>query len=298
MDLLTGLRAFVATAQSKSFTAAAEQLGISNRLTSKYVAALEDHLGERLLQRTTRRVGLTPVGEQLLARAPVILDDLDDVLADISEGGRGFGGAIRVAAPVTFGEVYVAEMLGRFQAEHPDLTVTLHLDDGFADLASQGLDLAFRVGAAEMQSVKARRLGTMDAIVAASPAYLAAHGVPQHPEDLHHHTCVLDTNRKTPKRWGFARDGQDRSVAVSGPVSVNSARAACALAVAGHGVACGPRFAFQQALDAGQLERLLPMYTGDAFPVSAVYLEGRVLPRKSRALIDFALSDFRTAFGR
>ena len=114
MDIIETLRAFVATAQAGSFTGAADQLGVSNRLTSKYVAELEERLGVRLLQRTTRRVGITPAGEALLSRAPAILDELDELLADASEEARGLSGLIRVSAPVTFGETYIATMLSRF----------------------------------------------------------------------------------------------------------------------------------------------------------------------------------------
>ena len=114
MDITDELRAFVATAQTGSFTAAANQLGVSNRLTSKYVAELEARLGVRLFQRTTRRVGLTPAGEDLLARAPALLDDLDELLSGVAEGSRGLSGVIRISAPLTFGEIYVGAMLGRF----------------------------------------------------------------------------------------------------------------------------------------------------------------------------------------
>src|SRR5690606_42033734 len=113
MDIVDELRAFVATAQTGSFTAAARQLGVSNRLTSKYVAALEQRLGARLLQRTTRKVGLTPAGEDLIARAPALLDDLDDLLGSVAEGSRGLTGIIRISAPVAFGGVYGTGMLAR-----------------------------------------------------------------------------------------------------------------------------------------------------------------------------------------
>ncbi|GLO80031.1 hypothetical protein MACH23_34520 [Sulfitobacter pontiacus] len=149
MDIVDELKAFVATARTGSFTAGAEQLGVSNRLTSKYVAELEARLGARLLQRTTRKVGLTPAGEDLLARAPAVLDELDALLGAVSEGSRGLSGIIRVSAPVTFGEVYVAGMLARFAEAHPDLTFDLRLDDRYVDLAADGIDLAFRMGVSE-----------------------------------------------------------------------------------------------------------------------------------------------------
>ncbi len=294
MDLVDQLRAFVATAQTGSFTAAAGQLGISNRLTSKYVAEFEAHLGVRLFQRTTRKVGLTPAGEDLLARAPELLDDLDALLGEIAESSRGFSGTIRVSAPVTFGELYVAKMLGRFAAAHPDLSIDLRLSDRFVDLASEGIDLAFRIGMTETLSIKARRLCSFESVFAASPAYLAANGTPKTPEDLSRHACIVDTNRRASRRWKLYRDGKEISVTVAGRFQVNSAQAACDLAIEGHGIACSPSFAMARALQRGQLVKLFADYTSERNPVSAVYLEGRTLPRKTRALIDFAVQDIRT----
>lgn len=293
MDIVDGLKAFVATAQTGSFTAAADQMGISNRLTSKYVAELEAQLGIRLFQRTTRKVGLTPAGADLFARAPAILDELDDLLTDVTEGSRGFSGVIRVSAPVTFGEIYVAGMLGRFGAAHPELTIDLRLDDRYVDLASDGIDVAFRIGDTQTLSVKTRKLGTIQVFAAASPAYLEQQGEPQKPHELVNHPCIVDTNRHGPQRWGFFKDGKDCSVSIDGRFLVNSAHAACELAKVGHGVVYSPNFSLRDALEAGHLKRLFPDFEGEALSVSAVYLEGRSLPKKVRSLIDFSQSDIR-----
>ena len=291
MDIVDELRAFVATARSGSFTAAAEQLGVSNRLTSKYVAELEARLGARLLQRTTRRVGLTPAGEDLLARAPAVLDDLDDLLSHVSEGSRALRGVIRISAPVTFGEVYVAGLLARFGQRHPDLTFDLRLDDRFVDLASDGIDLAFRMGMSETLSLKTRKLGTFRSILVAHPDYVAEHGAPSMPDDLAGHACIVDTNRRQPHRWTFRKAGAEIVAQVQGRYHVNSARAAIELAAAGMGVAYAPRFAVTDMLESGRLLPLLDGFEMDSGPISAVYLEGRTLPRKIRALIDFAVED-------
>ena len=295
MDTVDILKAFVATAQTGSFTAAADQLGTSNRLTSKYVAELEARLGVRLLQRTTRKVGLTPAGEDLLARAPALLDDIDDLLAEVAEGSRGFSGVIRVSAPVTFGEIYVAGMLGRFSQLHPDLNLDLRLNDQYVDLATDGIDVAFRIGRTETMSVKTRKLGTLTVFAAAAPDYLARKGTPEHPKDLKDHDCIVDTNRRHSHSWGFSENGTDCSVSISGHLNVNSAQAACSLACAGHGVVYTPKFALREAIKDGRLVQLFPDIDGDTIPVSAVYLEGRTLPRKVRALIDFARDDIKQA---
>lgn len=294
MDIVDELRAFVATAQTGSFTTAARQLGVSNRLTSKYVAELEHRLGVRLLQRTTRKVGLTPAGEDLIARAPALLDDLDDLLGSVAEGSRGLTGVIRISAPVTFGEVYVTGMLARFARQNPALTLDLWLDDRYVDLASDGIDLAFRIGRSEMLSLKTLRLGTFSSLLVASPDYIRAHGKPGSPEELADHSCVVDTNRRVPHRWAFERNGAERVVQIRGRFQVNSARAAMDLAVGGLGIANIPRFALRDTIETGALVPLLEEFRGDSGPVSAVYLEGRALPRKIRALIDFAVEDIRS----
>lgn len=293
MDIVDELRAFVATARTGSFTAAADQLGVSNRLTSKYVAELESRLGVRLLQRTTRKVGLTPAGEDLLARAPALLDDLDDLLADVSETARGFTGVIRISAPVTFGEIYVSGMLARFAAGNPGLTFDLRLDDGFVDLASDGIDLAFRIGQTNIRSIKTRKLGEVRPVAVASPGYLAEHGAPLAPEDLAGHACILDTNRRAPRRWVFAAKDGERAVEVNGRFQVNSARAAVDLAAKGLGIAYVPRFALCDALATGTLVPVMHGLESAPVRISAVYLEGRALPRKVRALIDFAVEDIQ-----
>lgn len=295
MDIVDELRAFVATAQTGSFTAGAEQIGISNRLTSKYVAELETRLGVRLFQRTTRKVGLTPAGEDLLARAPALLDDLDDLLADVAEGSRGYTGLIRISAPVTFGEVYVGAMLARFAEAHPQLSFDLRLSDSFADLASEGIDLAFRIGTSRMLSLKTRKIGTSRSLAVASPGYLARHGAPDSPDDLASHACIVDTNRRTPRRWVFSKAGAEHACMVDGRFQVNSARGSVALAAAGMGIAYAPRFALCEGLADGSLVPILEDHVGETGPVNAVYLEGRTLPRKLRALIDFAVKDIASS---
>ena len=295
MDIVDELRAFVATAQTGSFTAAADQLGVSNRLTSKYVAALEARLGTRLLQRTTRKVGLTPSGEGLLARAPALLDDFDELLADIAEGPRQLSGTIRISAPITLGETYVVGMLERFGAQHPDLSFDLRLSDGFVDLASEGFDLAIRMGQSDMLTLKTRRLGLFRSVLVASPDYVERFGAPSTLADLSEHQCVVDTNRAAPRRWTFSRNGTLSTIDIKGRFSVNSARGAVQFAKSGLGLAYVPRFVLTEALEDGSLVPLLEDYTQEGSPVSAVYIEGRVLPRKVRALIDFAVQDVEQA---
>lgn len=292
MDLVDGLKAFVATAQSGSFTEAAARLGISNRLTSKYVAELEARIGARLLQRTTRKVGLTPTGQDLLARAPALLDELDDILAGIAEESKGLSGLLRISAPVTFGEIYIEGLLGRFSAQHPELVIDLRLDDAYVDLATNGIDLAFRIGTPQVSSLKVRKLGEITSSVVASPDYLAEKAAPGSPEDLNDHACIQDTNRRD-SRWVFLDDGQELIVSPQRRFMVNSARVARDWAVAGRGIVLCPDFVLAEEIARGRLVPLLENYATQSHPFSVVYLAGNVLPRKVRALIDFAIEDIR-----
>ncbi len=292
MELISGLRAFVATAQSGSFTRAGQQLGLSNRLVSKYVAALEERLGARLLQRTTRRLGLTPAGERLLARAPALLDGLDEMMTEVAEDGSGLNGVLRLSAPVSFGEAYVAPMLQRFMAANPALSVEVSLSDSYVDLAAEGVDLAFRVGEPRQGALKVRKLGTTEAVLVAAPSYLAQHGRPQQLQQLSEHSCLLDKNHEAADRWLLTCEGEEESVSVTGRYSINNAQVVRNFAVAGEGIGFSPRFVLGDDLSTGRLECVLPAYSSLEIPVSVVYLQGRVLPRKVRALIDFAVEDF------
>lgn len=292
MDLTDGLRAFVATAQTGSFSRAAERLGISNRLTSKYVAELELRLGQRLLGRTTRKVGLTPAGEDLLPRAITVLAGLDDLLASAAGGGDGLRGVLRVSAPVTFGEDYVQDLLRRFAALHPDLTIDLRLSDDYIDLADSGIDLAFRIGLPRLSALRARKLGEIRSLLVAAPDYLARHPAPQRPADLAGHDCIVDTNAAQPQRWEFIdTKGRETLIPVRARFMVNSANVARDLACQGMGIAYCPQFALRDELQTGRLVHLLPDYHDRVRQLNAIYLDGPVLPRKVRALIDFAVTD-------
>ena len=293
MDLVDGLKSFVATAQTGSFTSAAEQLGISNRLTSKYVAELEVKLGVRLLQRTTRKVGLTPTGQDLLARAPALLEELDDMLGSVSDETRGFTGQLRISAPVTFGEIYIKDLISRFIALHPGLIIDLRLNDANVDLAADGFDLAFRVGTLDVSSLKVRKLGIIKSYVVASPCYLEKHGAPKTPQDLNEHSCIMDTNLSDASRWVFMDGDQESIFMPTRHLLVNSARVARDWAIEGCGIAFCPDFIVAKDISKGHLVPLLKNYETHTHPLSAVYLQGNVLPQKVRALIDFALEDIK-----
>jgi len=296
MDLVDGMRVFVAAVETGSFAGAARRLGMSNKLASKYLGELEDQLGTRLLQRTTRKLGMTAAGEQLFARAPDWLDQLDEMTDGLREDGGGLSGTLRISAPLTFGELYVQEMLRRFGAPHPDLTVDLRLSDSFVDLAAQGIDVAIRIGILADSALIARKLGETALLPVASPGYLAKHGRPARPEDLLDHDCIRDTNQRVSGSWWLTDTAGPRQIPVGGRFMVNSGRAARDLAAAGEGIALCPDYIVRDDLTQGRLERILPSCTGQRLDIHAVHLGGRRIARRVRAFLDFTARNLPADF--
>lgn len=286
MDLVDGMRVFVASVETGSFSAAAARLGMSPKLASKYMGELEAQLGTQLLHRTTRRLGLTAAGEQLMARAADWLNDLDEMTGELRETGRGLSGTLRVSAPVTYGELLVLPLMRRFRAQHHDLVIDLRLSDRFVDLAAEGIDVAIRIGRLDSSALIARKLGQTSLLLVAAPAHLDHTGRPETLSDLCRHTCIRDTNMRGDGAWPLTEAGQIHRITVSGPYLVNSARLARDLAVEGEGVALCPDYMVQTDLEAGRLEHVLPQVCGPKLDIHAVYL-GRRLARRTRAFLDF-----------
>lgn len=287
MDLVDGMRVFVAAVETGSFSGAGARLGISAKLASKYMAELEARLGAQLLQRTTRRLGLTAAGERMMARVPDWLDQLDEMTGDLREARGGLSGTLRISAPVTYGELLVQPVLRRFRAPHPDLVIDLRLSDRFVDLAAEGIDVAIRIGRLDTSALIARRLGQTRLMLVAAPAYLDRHGRPARLEDLPRHRCIRDSNIRGDGAWPLTEDGQLHRVAVTGPYLVNSARIVRELALDGEGIALSQDYMVQEDLAAGRLERVLPQVSGPQLDIHAIHLAQRRMARRTRALLDY-----------
>lgn len=287
MDLVDGMRVFVASVEAGSFSGAAARLGISPKLASKYMAELEAQLGTQLLHRTTRRLGLTTAGEQLMARAPDWLNELEEMTGELREERRGLSGTLRVSAPVTYGELKVMPLMRRFRAPHPDLVIDLRLSDRFVDLAAEGIDVAIRIGRLDNSALIARRLGRISLFLVASPGHLDRAGRPASVDDLARHPCIRDTNMRGNTAWPLSVGDRPRPVNVTGPYLVNSASLSRDLAVGGEGIALCPDYMVQDDLDAGRLEHVLPEARGPRLDIHAVHLGQRRLSRRARAFLDF-----------
>ncbi len=268
MDLTDGIRCFVAVAEAGSFTAAGQRLSLSNKLVGKYVSALETRLGRPLFYRTTRAVSLTEAGEDYLPHARKVLEALEDAEAALGTPDGTLSGRLRISCGTTLGELCVASAVRQFLNENPAMRVDLHLNDGITDLAAGGFDLAVRIGLPRDSSLKMRRVGETTPRIAASPAYLARHGTPIHPQDLELHHAILDLNEEFPGRWQFRSPlGEDILTTISGTMSVNNASITIAQAIAGEGLIRAPDIFLAPALARGELVLVLSAYTIGARPI-------------------------------
>ena len=294
MDLLDGLRVFVATVESGSFSAAGDRLGMSGKLASKYLAKLEDKLDTRLLHRTTRRISMTPAGEQLYARVPAWLDELEIITGELNDTSAGLRGTLRLSAPLTFGEMHLQGLIKDFRALHPGVTINLALSDAYTDLAASGIDVAIRIGRLTDSSLIARRLGYTRLLLVANQAYLDRCGHPQTIADLQHHNCIRDTNSRSTTGWVLSENNETSQVSVRGNLLVNSARMARDFSRSGEGIAQCPDYVVQSDIEQGKLVHVLSHCRGLLLDIHAVFLETRHMPKHVRAFLDFLTQHMRT----
>ncbi|MGH2341907.1 LysR substrate-binding domain-containing protein [Segnochrobactraceae bacterium EtOH-i3] len=292
MDRFAALAAFRATAEAGSFAAAARRLGLSPAAVSKTVAELETRLNVRLFNRTTRRMSLTEAGAVYLGHVGRILDELaeaDRALDPLHQAARG---TLRVAAPLTGTLVGLSRAIPHFLRAYPDIRLDLDLDDRRVDIVRDGYDLAIRGGEGlEDSSLTARRLAVMTHVLCAAPAYLAAHGVPQQPEDLRTHECVRFSLSGHADIWEFRQEARTVRVPVSGRYSVTSSLAVRDALREGFGISLIPRGYVREDLAAGRLVPLLEDWQTVEIAVYAIYPSRRLLAPKLRVFLDFLVAE-------
>ncbi|WP_374556293.1 LysR family transcriptional regulator [Aquitalea pelogenes] len=293
MDRFSEIRAFVTVAEQGSFAAAADRLDLSRAMVTKLVSALEARLGVRLMHRTTRRLSLTEAGETYLAQGGALLAELEDLDALLSQGASKASGRLRVTAPVSFGMRFLGRAIAGFQRQHPQVEVELSLNDRKVDLVDEGFDLAIRVSNLDDSSLIARPLAKVRDRLCASPDYLLRHGVPQHPDELAQHDCLIYTLINQPHLWEYqGPDGQPGRVRIKGSLRANNGDILTDAAVHGMGITRQPEFLLQQALESGQLQTILDDYRWSCLDVSAVYPVRRHVPGKVRVFVDFLVDFF------
>lgn len=275
MDSLDLIQTFREVARRNSFSAAARALDMSPANVSKYVAQLEARFGVRLFHRTTRKVSLTDAGQLLYERTGPVLELVRMTASELQERATRPSGRLTVAAPHGLAHAGLPALLGQYLTRYPDVSLNLILSNRQLDLVEDGVDLALRVGPIPDQNVIVRRLGQLDRVVVASPAYWQAHGVPQHPRELAAHR-VLNVNRAgEPARWAFVDRGKPIEVALQPQVDANDVAPLTPLALMDLGVAYLPRPMVQQHLDAGRLVTALDAFVPQDFWIFAAYMQRR-----------------------
>jgi len=293
MDRAAEMTAFVRTVETGGFSAAARQLGLTPSALSKLVTRLEDRLGARLLQRTTRRLQLTAEGEAFYVRALPILKAMDEAEAEVTEAGTSPRGLLRLHCGSTFGMHQLAPAIPRFQARHPSVSLDLTISDERLDMMQEAVDLAIRIGPLDESTLVARRICNLERVICAAPSYLERHGMPRTPDDLQRHNCLWITSLPALRRWPFDTDEGIRVVHVDGNVVTNNAETVLQLAVAGVGVTRLSDVVVADAIRAGALVPILAdWHHVEPVPLFATYPSGRNLSPKVRAMVDFLVEEF------
>ena len=292
MDTLSGITVFSAVAEAGGFTAAARTLGLSKSAVSKQVAELEDRLGARLFDRTTRRVALTEIGRAYHARCRRILDDAREAELAISALHAEPIGTLRINAPMSFGVGHIAPALGDYMDRYPALGVEIDFNDRQVDVIDEGYDIAIRIAALPDSSLVARRLAPCRRAVVASPDYWDAHGRPAHPDDLAEHECLTYDYLPNPREWPFRGPDGGFSTKVRGRLHANNGDLLLQAAISGLGVYLCPTFICGAALVDGRVEAVLEEFEPPEISSYAVWPHNRHLSAKVRSFVDFMVERF------
>jgi DNA-binding transcriptional LysR family regulator len=282
-----GLAIFAKVVETRSFAGAAAELMLSKATVSKAVKRIEARLGARLVNRTSRRLALTDAGRQLAGRAAHILAEGEATEEAALAQTTLPRGLVRLAAPMSFGQLHVAPLLPEFLASFSEVSIDLHLSDAMVDLIGDGFDAAIRIAVLPDSSLLARRLCEMPRYLVGSPTYLNKHGRPRHPLHLAQHRCIGYSYTMTTEVWRFTKDGKSASVRPSGPLRVNNGDAMMPALIGGTGLGILPEFILHDALAAGRLERLLPDWSLPSGGVYWVTPPGGPRPKRVEVLADF-----------
>lgn len=291
-DNLADIAVFVRVVERGSFTVAADDLGLSRAVVSKYISRLEERLGARLLHRTTRRLSLTEAGATLFEASRGALERIEDAQAAVAQFQAKPRGRLRVSAPMSFGILHLGPALADFRRAYPGIALDIRLDDRFVNLVEEGIDVAVRIGALTDSTLVARRIAMSRVLACASPGYLEEHGEPHTPEELAGRECLLYSYLASGNVWRFTREREEVAVALAGPVRVNNGIVLAEAACAGHGIVVLPSFYVAPALRAGRLKRILADYRLPDVGIHGVYPQREHVPPKVRVFVDFLAERF------
>ncbi|EKP0249902.1 LysR family transcriptional regulator [Aeromonas veronii] len=292
MDRLLSMTVFTKAVELGSFSAAGNALGMSSQLVGKHVQMLEQHLGVRLLNRTTRRQHLTDIGREFYERTKSILADVEAAEGLAAETRATPRGRLRINAPVTFGIHALSPKLPDYLNANAEVTLELSMTNRLVDVVDEGYDLVFRIGELTDSGLIARQLVPYRLILCAAPGYLAVRGPINTPQDLSRQECLGYLHPELSKRWTFIGPEGTITVPVSGRLMVDSGEALIAAALSGFGVLLQPFEIVEPYLSSGQLVTLLPEYHAPTLPMHILYAPDRRMTPKLRSFIDFAIAHF------
>ncbi len=288
MDRLETMRAFIAVSNEGSFTKAADKLGTSNQLVSKYVSHFEEHLGVRLFNRTTRTVRLTEAGEQCAQHVRHILESIQDMEGGLGQLKNEAQGLLRISAPVSFATKHLAPLIRDFKQLNPAVGVDLQLNDRKVDIVDEGFDLALRIGHLKNSSLIAKRIAPIRLVLCASPSYLERHGTPEHPDQLipaHllHYSYTEYNQPQLPLMNALKRSLKEHTTGIS----CNNGDILVEAAIGGEGYALQPTFLVGKAVKEGKLKVILPEFEPEEMGLYVVYPHRKLIATKLRSFIDF-----------
>jgi DNA-binding transcriptional LysR family regulator len=292
IDILACMRVFTTVVDTGSFAAASDRLTLSRGMTTRYVAQLEAHLGVRLLQRTTRRLSLTEEGTDYYQRAVQIIASVEDAEQSATQGTLDPRGILRITTASGFAIDHLDRAVAAYLRRHPNVEIDLMTGERMVDLVDEGFDLAIRIAKQLPPGLIARRIAPVRIYVCASPAYLAAHGTPQTPEELVDHNCLFYSSSTYRNKWRFCRDGAEQIVQVKGNFHVNSGNVLRTAAIEDMGILYEPDFLVHEAIRQKRLVQILRDWETDDLSLYAVYANRQFLPLKVRSFIDFLVEYF------
>lgn len=294
MDRFQAMQVFLRVVDANSFTRAAESLGLPRTTVTTTIQGLESMLNVRLLNRTTRRLSLTPDGTSYYDRCVRILADLEETEMSFRNVERKPKGRLRIDAPSSIGRLILIPRLCEFHQRYPDIELVIGMGDRPVDMVQEAVDCVIRIGQLQDSTMVARRIGTFQTVTCAAPGYLERHGMPHTLEDLKQHRAVNYFSSRTGRNidWDFIVDGVTTEMKMEGMVAVNDAEAYVACAVQGFGLIQSARYMVLPQLESGELVEVLPDLSSTPMPISAVYLHNRHLSPKVRVFVDWVAELF------
>lgn len=288
MDTIDALKTLIKVVEHGSFSAAARKMRVNRSVVSRNIESLENQIGVRLLNRTTRSLSLTEAGKTYLEGAKKVLSDLDLLNNSITETRTRLRGALRISAPIHFGEWHLLPMVQEFLKKHSDINIRLELSNQHVDVVEKGFDLVIRTAPLlEDSTFVARRIALNGFLLCAAPAYCERYGMPKSLDDLSEHTCIATLQHAGEKSWAFTSpNGTLLSAPISPRLSINAGSPQINAAKSGLGIALLPEYVVEDAESSGDLVRLLPDYIHESYPIYVIYPHRDLMPYRTRSFLD------------